>query len=233
MARKDLSRTVIEGGRRWSNCTERRASHGVERTRVREWLARTGGLEEAPVPIKFVHRTFYDKLAPAWRWLDRQVGRPWRRVYSELRAKFDRRTIAGAHVVNDHMLPSIWRGVGDPWRRATSQWVVDRAGILRPAPWQTPAYHALVKATNLWAASRRIAKTSSGYWWVKRVMTGEACHWSMPCGERHTWAHGTRWHAFAWYYEARLSKADVKRFEKLPCELRDPLRIAPHIVTMR
>jgi hypothetical protein len=228
-----LSRTVIEGGRRWSNCLERRASHGVERVRVREWLARTGGFDEAPRPIKFVYRGFYDKLAPAWRWLDRQVGRPWRLVYSELRAKFDSRTIAGAHVVNDHVLPSVWRGVGDPWRRASSSWIVDRVGILRPAPWKQPRFLALVKETHAWAASRRIAKTLVGYWWAERVMTGEACHWSTRCGLRHTYAGGTRWHGFEWRYVAKLTKADAKRFEKLPCELRDPLRIAPHIVTSR
>ena len=43
MARKDLSRTVIEGGRYYGNSYFRRASHGIERATTREWLDRIAG----------------------------------------------------------------------------------------------------------------------------------------------------------------------------------------------
>lgn len=68
---------------------------------------------------------FRDKLAPAQRWLASQVGRPWDKVYSELRAQFDSRTIAGAHVVNDHMLGWVRRwNQPDPYRQ--NRFVIDR-----------------------------------------------------------------------------------------------------------
>src|SRR4051812_4716895 len=109
VARKDLSRTVIEGGRYYRNCYFRRASHGIERATTREWLDRVNvDLDEAdasaPPARPRVHKEFHDKLMPAHRWLVAQVGRPWSKVFSELSARFDTRTVAGRHVVHDHML---------------------------------------------------------------------------------------------------------------------------------
>lgn len=124
MARKDLSRTVIEGGRYFRNCWERRASHGVERASTRAWLDQvvvdTDEAEESvPPPIRHVGKSFRDKLGPAQRWLASQVGRPWSKVFSELCAKFDTRTVAGRHVVYDHMLDWVNRHplVGHPLDR--------------------------------------------------------------------------------------------------------------------
>ena len=139
MARKDLSRTVIEGGRYYSNCWERRASHGIERATTREWLDRVAvDLDEAdatlPPPRKRVYKMFRDKLAPAHRWLVAQVGRPWSKVYSELCARFDTRTVAGRHVVHDHMLQWVRRYDDVQWRWWRSRYydlVIDRHGILR------------------------------------------------------------------------------------------------------
>ena len=48
MSRKNLSRTVIEGGRYYFNSYQRRASHGIERATTREWLDRVAvDLDEA------------------------------------------------------------------------------------------------------------------------------------------------------------------------------------------
>jgi hypothetical protein len=139
VARKDLSRTVIEGGRYYSNCYFRRASHGTERATTRAWLDRVlVDLDEAdesvPPPRPRVGKVFYDKLAPAQRWLVAQVGRPWDKVYSDLCAAFDTRTVAGRHVVHDHMLPWVrrWDVPSPYWRRF--ELVIDEHGILRKPP---------------------------------------------------------------------------------------------------
>ena len=81
MSRKNLSRTVIEGGRYHRNCWMRRASHGIARAATRDWLDRVAlDLEEADATVAptrpRVHKMFRDKLGPAHRWLLAQVGRP-------------------------------------------------------------------------------------------------------------------------------------------------------------
>ena len=141
MARKDLSRTVIEGGRYYHNTYFRRASNRTERATTREWLDRVAvDLDEADETVPplrpRVSKMFFDKLGPAHRWLVAQVGRPWNKVYSELCARFDTRTVAGRHVVHDHMLHWV-RQPGELHRYYSRRYelVVDRHGILRkPKP---------------------------------------------------------------------------------------------------
>ncbi len=138
MSRKNLSRTVIEGGRYSHNKLQRRHSHGRERASTRAWLdgiAADGEQAEltAPPARLPIAKRFYDKLAPTRRWLASHVGRPWDKVYAELCATFDRRTVAGRHIVDDHMLKAVERGaLASPialYRRA--YFYVDRHGILR------------------------------------------------------------------------------------------------------
>ena len=86
MATKDLSRTVIEGGRVGFNQWARRHSHRLVRTRER--MALGGGDDWDDVVIARrtpIGRAFADKLSPAERYLAAQVGRPWSKVRSELR----------------------------------------------------------------------------------------------------------------------------------------------------
>jgi hypothetical protein len=40
-----------------------------------------------------------ENLKPLYRWLDAQVGRPWSKVYSELRAKLDLRSATQLHIM--------------------------------------------------------------------------------------------------------------------------------------
>jgi hypothetical protein len=158
VARKDLSRTVIEGGRSYDNCHRRRASHGQARAQQRAWLSTLRhDVEEADdsdvEPTPHVGRDFHDKLAVIRRWLASRCGRPWTKVYSELRATFDTRTTAGRHIVFDHMLPDVWRG--DPTVdvvRRERFFVVDAHGILRRGRYYGFRYS---KARALFTGSRR------------------------------------------------------------------------------
>jgi len=132
MATKNLARTVIEGGRYAGNTVARRASNGVQRTRVRGVsgaLVRGADADSAVYPRReVVYRSFADKLGPAKRWLASQVGRPWNKARSELFARFDIRTTPGRHIVFDHLLPEV-----EGARRFRKDYVVDRSGILRKA----------------------------------------------------------------------------------------------------
>jgi len=132
MATKNLSRTVIEGGRAHGNTWERRASNGVHRTSARRVSRALAGGVDADFTLyparKVVWRSFHDKLGPAKRWLASQVGRPWNKARGELFACFDIRTTPGRHIVFDHLLPEV-----EGARRFRNDFVVDRSGILRKA----------------------------------------------------------------------------------------------------
>jgi hypothetical protein len=60
-----------------------------------------------------------DRLAPLHRYLDRQVGRPWNDVWSEICAHADRRSLRGFHLRNGHVQhevdPRDMRDVGRGW----------------------------------------------------------------------------------------------------------------------
>lgn len=131
MSTKDLSRTVIEGGRRYRNSFDRRHSHAEHRVLERVVSARlTGGADYdcALYPQRQpIYRDHADKLSAAERWLERHVGRSWCKTRSELFARFDIRTTAGRHVLFDHLLSDV---EGERTARYP-KYRVDRFGILR------------------------------------------------------------------------------------------------------
>jgi hypothetical protein len=112
MATKNLARTAIEGGRTGRNKWERRNSHNTERTSAREYCTKVkydlDAADELFIQEKDpVWKDFADKLGPMYRWLERQVGKPWDEVRSEVTKAFDTRTTAGRHIVYDHLLRSV------------------------------------------------------------------------------------------------------------------------------
>lgn len=131
MATKDLSRTVIEGGRYWGNGWDRRHSHGQQRVRehaVSARLVRGADYDSTLYPQRRpIYREHADKLSAAERWLERHVGRSWSKTRSELFARFDIRTTAGRHVLFDHLLSDV---EGERTARYP-KYRVDRFGILR------------------------------------------------------------------------------------------------------
>jgi hypothetical protein len=130
MSTKDLSRTVIEGGRKYYNCWERRHSNRAVRAREREALATGDDWDQVVITRRTpVRRNFHDKLAPAERYLAAQVGRPWAKVRSELFSRFDTRTTAGRHILFDHLLGDV--NTGQQHRHSWFTFAVDRHGILR------------------------------------------------------------------------------------------------------
>lgn len=202
MSTKDLSRTVIEGGRDAYNRWDRRNSNARERVAARQLsrgLCRAVELDDVVYGGRQkVYRGFRDKLRPAMRWLESQVGRPWNKVWGELVARFDTRTTAGRHIVFDHLLPEVEGPF--PYRGFR----VDRRGLLKkmpPRPRRTrPAREPLGEPheeIERWLAGRAIATVGSApYWFVptrsgwlrqdRRLTPGEKQRWlALP-----TWFRG-------------------------------------------
>lgn len=112
MSTKNLSRTIIEGGRYNGNTWDRRESHAEARFDEKMYLKEVSqDLENwydyDIEPLRVVGQGFSDKLSPIFRWLRAQTGRLWDDVYSEINEKFDTRTTAGRHIVHDHLIKSV------------------------------------------------------------------------------------------------------------------------------
>jgi hypothetical protein len=183
MSKKNLARTAIEGGRSGSNRYDRRYSNRLVRVEARAFVSRVSKDADAAdndyVPSRkevFPHnyRVFNDKLSPVRRWMDKQVGKNWDKVHSELRARFDARTIAGQHILFDHLLNDV-----DPHPYVVSygffglrRYFVDETGILRARP--RPRYHdynafkrtVSDEALNAWRGDRYVSEVGSELFWL-------------------------------------------------------------------
>jgi hypothetical protein len=213
MSTKNLARTVIEGGRAPRNRWERRRSNALDRRREAQASAQ---LRLALTPEEICYRPrpkvgveFRDRLGPAWRWLESQIGRPWNDVRGELLQRFDTRTTAGRHILYDHVLPSV---EGDQRRFLPPEFHVDDAGrLVRARPrqrvrWKSASLDQPSAADQSWMAARRVGRRGSAYFWFVQT------------------EHG------AYRQCQRLSAAEVTRFLVLPISYReqcDALRPAP------
>ena len=203
MSTKNLARTVIEGGRAPRNRWERRRSNTLERRREAQASARLR-LAIDPEEISYqprpkVHAEFRDRLGPAWRWLEAQVGRPWNNVQSELIQRFDTRTTAGRHILHDHVLPSV---LEPRTRFFPPDFDVDERGTLargrrrKRIRWMHASVAAPSAEDGIWMAARRVGQRGSAYFWFVQT------------------EHG------AYRQCQRLSDAEVKRFLALPISYR-------------
>lgn len=112
MSKKRLDRTVIEGGRTNSNKWEGSQSHKDFRARDRDFIKSVehdteNWYDHDSEPTEKVYKNFNDKLGPMYRWLHSKVGQVWDAVRSEIAEKFDTRTTAGRHIVEDHLLRNV------------------------------------------------------------------------------------------------------------------------------
>lgn len=216
MSTKRLQKTVIEGGRVGRNKWERRYSHTTERTSTREFCDKLkhdpDSADDDGLFIKEkdkVHKEFDDKLGPMYRWLGRQVGKPWDEVRSLVTKTFDTRTTAGRHIVYDHLLRSVeitpnvrlsYRR--DPEGENTSyfknDFYVDDNGILCqkkyvPRKWRSkiPAWDTNQLAN--WLNGRVVGKVGNKYFWYQPADKSQKHH-----GPSRNWV--TKWGRYGGYY---------------------------------
>lgn len=199
MSTKNLSRTVIEGGRARRNKWDRRYSSKAERAKTREYVANLVKdpeyTEDACQPKRdAVGKDFADKLSPIYRWIRAQVGRKWDEVKSEVFETFDTRNLAGRHVVYDHLLRSVKEKEDyrygyrfeneDGTTYFKNDFYVDDDGFLRERRKikrypknQSPVY--IDRITN-WLGSRIVGKLGNKMFWyvsANRSSNGHADEW--------------------------------------------------------
>lgn len=132
MAKRNIARTAIEGGRNKSNRFHEHQEDVSERQMYRNYCREVISDPETDEPSGWKakhstgrsYREFDDKLQPVMRWLNSQIGRRWDDVFSEISERFDKRTLAGRHIdhihgwVNiDRVPPTYHKSVtyGEPW----------------------------------------------------------------------------------------------------------------------
>lgn len=143
--REDMSKVLVESprvGRARAYATE-----GTRRLRRHDLDADgEGGPRHIGMRRDAVGRKhFGEHLSPLYRWLDRQAGRPWAKVWGELCANLDRRSVVQAHVfqhIEGHVeIRTVWHDgqvqvqsrrhglepIGECWSRL---FVHPRTGIL-------------------------------------------------------------------------------------------------------
>lgn len=216
MSTKNLSRTIIEGGRHKSNKWDRHHSHAEERAHLKNYLGEVmedleNYYEYDIEPIRHVGKGFDDKLAPIYRWLRAQVGQPWDDVRSKLFETFDTRTTAGRHIVFDHLLQSVqvdeeehrryYYGPDDHTASySDNDYYVDETGILQKKRYinrrfnrdKVPPFD--VKRISNWLSGRIVGKVGNKYFWFipadKSKKRGGWSHtWKIQWGYRDPYAY--------------------------------------------
>lgn len=188
MATKRLARTVIEGGRAHYNKFERNHSHRKRRARDRAVLHALlrdpeSWAETALQPIDPVPKWFFDRLGVAQRWLRARVGQPWRDVEGMILRTFDTRSLAGRHIVFDHLLPTAWeasRSLELRWTVNRGWFFVDDRGLLRfdgrrirSTRWSSP--QGSCRDARRFVGERLVARIGSALYWL------EPTRWPLEC----------------------------------------------------
>jgi hypothetical protein len=201
-----LARTIIEGGRHYDSAFDRRLrNRRLRRVRYDEEGDPIGRDVDPGTSCLYHH----DRLAPLERWLRRNVGRPWRKVYEEGCEIADIRTTKGWHF-RDHLRMAVSEAKG---LRVWADFYVDEKGFLRerhrePRPreryWGSPWTPHLD-----WADGRRV------------IVQGEALFWTVdrvdPASPQ----------TFVSRQGCRLTEAELAYWSALSDRARDDLRYVP------
>jgi hypothetical protein len=103
--RADMHKVIVERPRRGSRLPSGKTALRLSPARVGRALEEGDGYDGGPRrPQRALRdKEFNEHLAPLRRFLRRQVGRPWNKVYSEIRQGIDTRSALGLHVMQ-HLL---------------------------------------------------------------------------------------------------------------------------------
>ena len=138
--RSDMAKVVVEQPRWGSRNRSLKTARKIRPVEVHE------DFDSGPVraSARRWEKEFGEHLTPLWRFLRKNLGRPWDKVYSEIRAQLDGRSVTGQHVL-DHLRWEVetdtflvdgqpmWQGWGAP-KPVSGFYVHPRTGILREGP---------------------------------------------------------------------------------------------------
>lgn len=243
--RKSLARTVIEGGQRRWRQDEARAANRAERRGVTTFCWRAvfdSELGEHAVAPgrRGVYPSFNDKLQPLRRWLLAHVGRPWAEVYAEARARWDVRTTAGRHLIEDHLKTSI---VAHPdpavWLHTYRHFCLDEDGRLgltergRQAlfgPLRRRVWSIRREAAFAWAGGRFVIDYGTVQFWTqpRSVWDDKPCRLCTVRALVVGVSYQRCWHGIMGLSQTeRLSSSDAAFWAALPERIRAQLRWVP------
>ena len=101
--RNDMAKVVIERPRRGHGNTSKKWGRRLGKN---EYDAEDHGPTRAPIARHHQYgwnaKEFSDVLGPLRRYLRKQVGRPWNKVWSEISRILDNRSLSGQHIF-DHI----------------------------------------------------------------------------------------------------------------------------------
>lgn len=244
MATKDLGRTPLEAGNTAEYHSVRREVRRRYRHEARAFCHNAArdpeGCEETPAPVAPEHRRpngcwtvdmHDDRIGPVRRWIHRQVGRRWDDVYSEIRSRFDTRTLAGRHIVDAHLLGYVDLHGDREWRDL----YVDEDGVLceREDRYPRRRYRTEQKTVSdrkftRWLSGRKVGQRRAGlytflYWFTatghirreeREVNRKRADHWG--------WETVRLPAQIMTYRQGRpLTSKEIAFYERLTSEQRD------------
>lgn len=94
--REDMARVIVERPRRGGHGARKGATKRLADDVCSERETKHEGMRPRRV---YARKELNENLKPLYRWLDAQVGRPWSKVYSELRARIDLRSATQLHIL--------------------------------------------------------------------------------------------------------------------------------------
>ena len=96
--RSDMQKVIVERPRRGSRLPSRGTARRIRPVEVDE------DFDSGPnrAPSARWEKSFNEPLKPLWRFLRSNLGRPWDKVYAEIRSRVDGRGVLGNHVL-DHL----------------------------------------------------------------------------------------------------------------------------------
>jgi hypothetical protein len=181
------------------------------------------------------HKEFSDVLNPLRRYLRKQVGRPWNKIYSEMNRSLDKRTVAGLHIW-DHVAHEVethtylgtdgktvyrqprWRGTNEGVP-VGGLYVDPRSGLLCAAPgyyererrWYR-ARKAAQPVTEIRLTDTRRLEQIDGLWYESQYGTAQR---QIPAVVVHRGTHHeyVMREARVETYDVRLSKRQLSRAE--------------------
>jgi hypothetical protein len=137
--RPDMSKIIVERPRSGSRLRNHKSALTLDPGRIAD-----DAYIDPPGPTRSGEKSLNENLSPLRRYLQSNVGRPWSKVYAEIRATLDSRKATGLHILQhlrdfvevdtwlDGRTVMVWK-----WRQAkpvTGLYVHPVSGLLRRAP---------------------------------------------------------------------------------------------------
>jgi hypothetical protein len=141
--RPDMSKVIVERPRRGSRLRNRKSALALDPRRIED-----DRYIDPPKPRYSDSKSLNENLAPLRRFLASNTGRPWSKVYAEIRANLDGRKATGLHVLQH--LPGLVEV--DTWLDGKTVMVWERRGADRSQPvrglYVHPVSGLLLRAPN-------------------------------------------------------------------------------------